>query len=99
MILPSLFAEIEGKALPKIIDEISKVKFLQNIVIGLDKANQKEFKIAKNFFSRLPQRHEILWNDGPNLKKLNKQLAKQNLAPQEMGKGRNVWYCMGLFFH
>ncbi len=95
LILPSLFTEIEGKALPKIIDEISKVKFLQNIVIGLDKANQKEFKIARNFFSRLPQRHEILWNDGPNLKKLNKQLAEQNLAPQEMGKGRNVWYCMG----
>ena len=95
MILPSLFTELEGKALPKIIDEISKVKFLQNIVIGLDKANQKEFKIARNFFSRLPQRHEILWNDGPNLKKLNKQLAEQNLAPQEMGKGRNVWYCMG----
>ena len=92
MILPSLFTELEGKALPKIIDEISKVKFLQNIVIGLDKANQKEFKIARNFFSRLPQRHEILWNDGPNLKKLNKQLAEQNLAPQEMGKGRNVWY-------
>ena len=91
MILPSLFTELEGKALPKIIDEISKVKFLQNIVIGLDKANQKEFKIARNFLSRLPQRHEILWNDGPNLKKLNKQLAEQNLAPQEMGKGRNVW--------
>ena len=72
MILPSLFTELEGKALPKIIDEISKVKFLQNIVIGLDKANQKEFKIARNFFSRLPQGHEILWNDGPNLKNLNK---------------------------
>ena len=28
----------------RIIDEISKVKFLQNIVIGLDKANQKQFK-------------------------------------------------------
>ena len=95
MILPSLFTELEGKALPRIIDEISKVKFLQNIVIGLDKANQKQFKIARKFFSRLPQRHEILWNDGPNLKKLNKQLAVQNLAPQEMGKGRNVWYCMG----
>ena len=50
MILPSLFTELEGKALPKIIDEISKVKFLQNIVIGLDKANQKEFKIERSFF-------------------------------------------------
>ena len=50
MILPSLFTELEGKALPKIIDEISKVKFLQNIVIGLDKANQKNLRLQEIFF-------------------------------------------------
>tara|TARA_A100001011_G_C14300067_1_gene840338 strand:+ start:1109 stop:2182 length:1074 start_codon:yes stop_codon:yes gene_type:complete len=86
---------LEGKALPKIIEEICKIKYLQNIVIGLDKADEKEFLLAKKFFAKLPQKHEILWNDGPNLKKLDKKLLNNNLAPQEMGKGRNVWYCMG----
>lgn len=95
LILPSLFSELKGKALPKIIDEISKVKFIKNIVIGLDKANNEQFNEAKVFFSKLPQKHEILWNDGPGLRKLDSLLAKHNLAPQEMGKGRNVWYCMG----
>ena len=95
LILPSLYSELEGAALPNIIKEISKIKFLKNIVIGLDKANKKEFESAKRFFSKLPQKHEILWNDGLGLKKLDAQLAAQNLAPQEMGKGRNVWYCMG----
>ena len=95
LILPSLYSELKGKALPKIIDEICKVKFLKNIVIGLDQANEREFKEAKKFFSKLPQRHEILWHDGPNLGKLDEQLARNKLAPQEMGKGRNVWYCMG----
>ncbi len=95
LILPSLYSELKGTALPKIINEISKVKFLKRIVIGLDQANKKEFEQAKAFFSKLPQKHEILWNDGPGLKKLNSQLSKQNLAPQQMGKGRNVWYCMG----
>ena len=95
LILPSLYSELEGNALPNIINEISKVRFLKNIVIGLDKATEKEFKDAKIFFSKLPQKHEILWNDGPGLKKLDSQLSEQNLAPQEMGKGRNVWYCMG----
>ena len=56
---------------------------------------KSDFKEAKRFFSALPQRHEILWHDGPNLKKLDLKLKKNNLAPQEMGKGRNVWYCMG----
>ena len=55
---------------------------------------KKNFYKQKIFF-KLPQKHEILWNDGPNLKRLDSRLAKQNLAPQEMGKGRNVWYCMG----
>ena len=95
LILPSLFSELKGEALPKIIKEISKVKFLKNIVIGLDQANESQFKEAKKFFSILPQKHDILWNDGPNLKKLDHQLADHNLAPQELGKGRNVWYCMG----
>ena len=95
MILPSLFSELKGAALPNIIKEISKVKYLNNIVIGLDKANEEEFKEAKEFFSQLPQKYEILWNDGPNLSALDAQLSKHNLAPQEMGKGRNVWYCMG----
>ena len=95
MILPSLFSELKGPALPNIIKEISKVKYLNNIVIGLDKANEEEFKEAKEFFSQLPQKYEILWNDGPNLSALDAQLSKHNLAPQEMGKGRNVWYCMG----
>ena len=95
LILPSLFSELKGEALPKIIKEISKVKFLKNIVIGLDQANESQFKEAKKFFSTLPQKHDILWNDGPNLKKLDQQLADHNLAPQELGKGRNVWYCMG----
>ncbi len=95
LILPSLFSELKGEALPKIIKEISKVKFLKNIVIGLDQANESQFKEAKKFFSTLPQKHDILWNDGPNLKKLDQQLAEHNLAPQELGKGRNVWYCMG----
>tara|TARA_X000000950_G_C13820520_1_gene621716 strand:- start:130 stop:1230 length:1101 start_codon:yes stop_codon:yes gene_type:complete len=95
LILPSLFSELKGSALPRIIDEISQVKYLKNIVIGLDKANEDEFKKAKSFFSKLPQKHEILWNDGPNLRNLDSLLARHNLAPQEMGKGRNVWYCMG----
>ena len=93
---PSLFSELKGPALPKIIKEISKVKYINHIVIGLDKANEKEFHEAKKFFSELPQKHEILWNDGPNLKSLDTMLAKQNLAPQELGKGRNVWYCIGM---
>ena len=36
LILPSLYSELEGPALEKIILEISKVNYLNFVVIGLD---------------------------------------------------------------
>lgn len=95
LILPSLFSELEGKALPDIIDKIADVPYLSQIVIGLDRADLSQYKHALEFFSKLPQHHRILWNDGPRLKALDAKLQAMGLAPTEMGKGRNVWYCMG----
>jgi len=95
LILPSLYSELERPALSTIVDELEKVKYLTQIVIGIDQATKAEFKQALKFFSRLPQQHSLLWNDGPNLLAIDKQLRKEGLAPTEAGKGRNVWYCMG----
>ena len=96
LILPSLYSELEGTALPKIVNEISKTKYLSHIIIGLDKANEKQAKNAWKFFKKLNTPFTILWNDGPKLKKLDQELKKKDLAPNEHGKGRNVWYCLGM---
>ena len=95
LILPSLFSELEGQALPAILDELVNVPYLSEIVIGLDRADQQQYQQALGFFARLPQRHRVLWNEGPRLQALDKQLQDLDLAPKELGKGRNVWYCMG----
>jgi len=93
--LPSLYSELEGPALDNIIGELTKVPYLHNIVIGLDRADESQFKHALKFFGRLPQEHRVLWNDGPRLQALDRELADKGLAPKELGKGRNVWYCLG----
>lgn len=95
LILPSLYSELEAPALSNIVDELSKAEFINHIIIGLDRATEQQFLHAKKYFSRLPQTHDILWNDGPRLRTIHQQLAASNLAPEEPGKGRNVWYCMG----
>jgi glucosyl-3-phosphoglycerate synthase len=95
VLLPSLYSELEGDALPTIIDHIKEVPYLSQIVIGLDRANEDQYRSALKFFGRLPQEHRILWNDGPRLKALDAELSELGLAPKELGKGRNVWYCMG----
>ena len=96
LILPCLYSELEGEALPKIVSEISKTKYLNHIIIGLDKANETQAKDAWKFFKKLKTDFTILWNDGPKLKKLDEEVKNKNLAPNQPGKGRNVWYCIGM---
>ena len=96
LILPSLYSELEGNALPKIVTEISKTNYLNHVIIGLDKANKKQAQMAWKFFKKLKNPFTILWNDGPRLKKLNEELKAKDLAPSQYGKGRNVWYCLGM---
>ena len=96
LILPCLFSEINGKALPNIISEINKTKFLNHIVVGLDRANNDEYIKSFNFFKKLQIPFSILWNDGPRLMELDKELKDKGLSPKEFGKGRNVWFCIGM---
>ena len=95
LLLPSLYSELEGEALPKIIANLKTVPYLAEIVIGLDRADRTQYQSALAFFNELPQHHRVLWNDGPRLMALDAELKALDLAPKEMGKGRNVWYCMG----
>ena len=79
LILPCLYSELEGSALPNIVEEISKTKYLDHIIVGLDKANEKQARKAWKFFKKLQTPFSILWNDGPGLKKLDQELKKKEL--------------------
>jgi len=97
LVLPCLYSELEGPALSNMIDEIAQIPYLNEIIIGLDRADEDQFRHAREFFGRLPQRHHVLWNDGPRLREIHRRLGEDGLAPAEAGKGRNVWYCLGHF--
>lgn len=98
LLLPSLYSELEGEALPGIVEHLKEVPYLNEIVIGLDRADEAQYRSALSFFGELPQHHRVLWNDGPRLQAIDKELQEKGLAPQELGKGRNVWYCLGYIF-
>ena len=68
---------------------------MNHIIIGLDRADKQQYLNAKKYFSILKTKHSILWNDGPNLKKLQSILHSVGIADVEDGKGKNVWYCIG----
>ena len=95
LVLPSLYSELEQPALRRIVEELKGADYLSQVVIGLDRATEAQYRHALEFFSELPQNHVVIWNDGPRMGKLQKKLADLKLAPEELGKGCNVWYCFG----
>ncbi|MEO0423324.1 MAG: glycosyl transferase [Pseudomonadota bacterium] len=95
LVLPSLYSELQQPALANIVDELTHVNYLNQVVIGLDRANELQYREALRYFGRLPQHHRVLWNEGPRLQAIDAQLRREGLAPTELGKGRNVWYCYG----
>lgn len=97
LILPCLYSELDGDALPAIVEQLAQVDYLAEIIIGLDAADADQFAHAQRFFAQLGQPHRLLWNDGPRLQALYRRLDSEGLAPAEAGKGANVWYCLGYF--
>lgn len=95
LILPCLYSELETEAMPNIVRELSNVPYLSQLVIGLDCANEEEYRKALVVFNQLPQETKVLWNDGPRLRGVDQKLRDAKLSPDQMGKGRNVWFCMG----
>lgn len=95
LILPCLYSELSGPALSDILDELSKVTYLHRIIIGLDQADEEQYRHARAFFDRLPQEHVVIWNNSPRMLELEARLEGFELAPQEPGKGKNVWSCIG----
>ena len=98
LILPSLYSELLGSALPDIVNKLKKAPYIKQITIGLDNANKEEFIKAKKFFNQLPQKVRILWQDGPKMQSISNLLKENGLDLSVAGKGRNVWYCMGYVY-
>ncbi len=95
LVLPSLYSELEGEALKGIIEELKEVKYIKEVVVTLGPASEKEFKKAKEFFSVLPQRTNIIWNTGSRLKKIYKAIKDADLPVGDAGKGRSAWMAYG----
>ena len=95
LVMPALYSEVEGPALPRILDHLEKVEFINEVVISMNGMNSDQFVKAKEFFSRLPQRHFIIWNDGPRVSEIYNELKEAQITEYIPGKGCNVWMAYG----
>ncbi len=96
LLLPALYSEFETPAMQTIIDELKDVTYLHKIILGLDRATEEQFLEVKERMSVLKCDVEVLWNDGPNIKGIYKELTDEGFPGLNTpGKGRNVWTMIG----
>jgi glucosyl-3-phosphoglycerate synthase len=95
LILPSIYDELEGKALPKILETLKKIRYIRRIIVTMGKTNAEQFEKAKKFFRQLPQEVVIIWNTGPRMEALYRLLHENGLPVGPDGKGRSVWMAYG----
>lgn len=95
LVLPCLYSELKRKALKDILDKLKGVTYLNEIVITLGRANLDEFRHAQEYFSVLPQKHTLIWDDGERMTSLFNLLKENGLEVGDAGKGRAAWIAYG----
>jgi len=95
LVLPYIPVELQGAGLPKIVEELHHITYLQNIVVTIGRAAAKDFKQAQEFFSVLPQKPKLIWCTGPRIEALYRLLADKGIDVGEDGKGRSAWTAYG----
>ncbi len=95
LVLPALYSEFEGPAMPGIVKELAKVKYLNEIILVLDKASEKEFQKVREFMAPVSAGVKIIHNDGRRISEIYETFARNGFNVGERGKGRSAWLAYG----
>lgn len=97
VLIPSLYGELERPALSRIRDHLQDCGFVQTVVVSLYADTAEQYAKAVEFFQPLPQKTYVIWENGPRVMGLLKELQAQGLdILVHRGKGRAVWLGLGL---
>lgn len=96
LVIPMVPDEMDRPALTRILDELCDVRYLDSLVISLNKATREDYDRALQFFERYPGRKVILWSESPAVQRFMSDLDEAGLHVGSSGKGRACWLAMGL---
>ncbi|MDJ0705847.1 MAG: glucosyl-3-phosphoglycerate synthase [Leptolyngbyaceae cyanobacterium MO_188.B28] len=97
VLIPSLFEELERPALTTIRDHLKQCPFVNMIVICLYADTKEQYTEAVQFFAPLPQPTLVIWENGPRVTQILKDLQERGLDLLRFrGKGRAVWLGLGV---
>ncbi|HEY0664477.1 MAG TPA: glycosyl transferase [Gallionella sp.] len=95
LVLPALYSEFEGPAMPGIVQELAKVNYLNEVVLTLDQASDGDFRRAREFMLPLQTEVKIIHNGGRRIGEVYETLKRNGLDPGPSGKGRSAWLAYG----
>lgn len=95
LVIPMVPAEMDRPALGRIVDELSRIDYLDSLVLSLNRASADEYARAIRFFDRYPGRKVILWSESPAVRGFLEQMESTGLNVGSAGKGRACWLAMG----
>lgn len=97
VLIPALYSELERPALGQICDHLQACEFVQTVVICLYADSLQQYSQAVHFFSRLPQKTYVIWENGPTVNQILENLRDRGLdVLKYKGKGRAVWLGLGV---
>jgi glucosyl-3-phosphoglycerate synthase len=100
LVLPSLYSEIHGPALKRIVEELSRVPYLRQCVVSLSgEADRANFQEMREIFGSVRCTDgsgvTVIWNRGERIEALFDRLREEGLDPGVDGKGRANWIAYG----
>ncbi len=93
LLLPALSSEFEKTALPRMLREIAGVSYISDVLITVNQATEAQMTKAKESCEAWlgDKPFTLLWNDGPALQDLHRDLQARGFPAYADGKGTNIW--------
>ncbi|HKZ05900.1 MAG TPA: glycosyl transferase [Methylomirabilota bacterium] len=95
LVLPCLASEFDTASISRILEELHQVRYLEEIVVALGRADEERFVAARKRFQQLSTRSTVVWMDSPHTQALLGEMEQRGLAVDQDGKGRSAWMAYG----
>lgn len=93
LLLPALYAECERPALPRILERAADVECISGVILSMNAMDAAQHDQAVKLCRRMLRGKpaHIIWNDGPEMKRVFERLEQSQLPGYLDGKGTNIW--------
>ncbi len=97
LVLPMLYRELGGQALPNIVRNLNKCDYISQLLIPITAKNASEYRSAARFFNRLELPHLVIWCNGERVMGVLDDLKEEGIDVRSIpGKGRDAWIALGI---